>query len=148
VVGLTLRPPDDSAAQVLAPYRSSVFSAAVLEPLKAAGIDLNDIELTIRYASGVVVGEVVFRRSVKVGETTVPAGHALRCFCSRRFTKDDVATLFDSTGWLIGNAALDSVGDHMVLTAYRGRSRCTAIDQADRITATGGHHGWNHKYGR
>jgi hypothetical protein len=95
-------------------------TAAALEPLKAAGIELDDFDFTVRYLPGVVTGEVVFRRSVTVGDTTVPAGHALRCFYSRRFTADDVFSLFDQTGWSIDNATLDNVGGHMVLSRFPG----------------------------
>ena len=120
VTGVTLRPPDADHAVVLAPYRTEVFRAAALEPLRAAGVAAGDIEFDVHFADGAVVGKVVFLRKVRVGWLTVPSGHELRCFCSRRFAMKDVLSLLERTGFEIRTAIVDDQAEHAVVLALRG----------------------------
>lgn len=120
MAGVTLQPPAADCAMVLAPYRTDVFRTAALEPLHAAGVEPDDVEFDVHFADGVVVGQAVFRRSVRVGQWAVPSGHILRCFCSRRFVMEDVRTMFARTGWEVRSVTEDDMQEHAVVLATRG----------------------------
>lgn len=117
--GVTLQPPAADHSMVLASYRTDVFRAAALEPLRAAGIAAGDIEFDVHYDDDVVVGEVVFRRKVRVGSLTVPSGHVVRCFRSKRFAVADVLSLLERTGFRVRPAVVDDSQEHTVITAVR-----------------------------
>jgi len=119
VTGVTLWRPDVDSSTVLAPYRTEVFRAAALEPLRAAGVAGGDVEFDVRFVDGVIVGEVVFLRRVCVGPLTVPAGYVLRCFSSRRFARNDVLALLERTGFRIRTAVIDDQREHAVVTVVR-----------------------------
>jgi L-histidine Nalpha-methyltransferase len=122
LAGLTLRNPTVDEWTVLAPYRTEVFHDAALEPLRAAGVDPEDIDFTVRFTDGAVVGEATILRTVRAGNAMFPAGHALRCFISRRFVMEDLSPLFQGANWTIRTTSLDDRCEHAVVTAVRGPS--------------------------
>jgi L-histidine N-alpha-methyltransferase len=120
LAGLTLRNPTVDERTVLAPYRTDVFRAAALEPLHAAGLHPDDIDFAVRFVDSAVVGDATILRNIRVGDVTLPAGHALRCFYSRRFDMGDVMPLFKRSGWTVRANIVDDLREHAVVTAVRG----------------------------
>ncbi|MGW0505349.1 L-histidine N(alpha)-methyltransferase [Micromonospora sp. NPDC003241] len=110
-------PADESPQDVLAPYRSSQFRAAALQPLLAAGLTDAELEFVLSWQDGVVIGEAVLRRSVVMGDHPLPAGHRIRCFQSRRFRPSDVIGAVREAGWQVRDVVSAPGGSHLVVTA-------------------------------
>ena len=104
-----------SPQERLAPYQSEVFRRAALEPLRWAGVEPDDVDFRLRWENGAVVGHAVFRRATFVGDTVLPAEHAVRCFSSRRFRPEGVLRLFDPSRWRTLSAAVNEAADHLVV---------------------------------
>jgi len=117
VAGVTLQPPDADHSAMLEPYRTDAFVKAALEPLRAVGVALDDIEFGVRFTDGAVVGEAVFRRKVRLGFSTVQAGHVLRCFRSRRFAMSDVMSMLERTGFRTRAVIVDERREQAVVIA-------------------------------
>jgi len=117
VAGVTLQPPDADPATMLEPYRTDAFVAAALEPLRAAGVAMDDIEFDVRFTDGAVLGEAVFRRRVRLGTSTIQAGHVLRCFRSRRFAMSDAMSMLERTGLRVRTAIVDDRQEQAVIIA-------------------------------
>ena len=109
------QPVDD----VLAPYQTMVFRAAVLEPLLAAGVAAEDIELHVRLIDATVVAEVAFRSPATVGGHVIAAGHTVRCFRSQRFEARHVPALFDQAQWRLRRVLVDDENGHAVVICAR-----------------------------
>jgi L-histidine N-alpha-methyltransferase len=120
LASVSLSPPGADEASTLSPYHTEVFRTAALEPLRCAGIDLTDIEFDVRYTGSTIIGEVTFIRTVQVGASTLPPGHKVRCFSSRRFTMNDMLSLFPDPDWTVVAHATDDSGEHACLAALRG----------------------------
>jgi L-histidine N-alpha-methyltransferase len=117
VAGVTMNRP--LGGDVLDPYRGEDFRAAVLEPLLAAGLTVHDLTFELEYAGGTVTGTATLRRPVRIGGLTLPGGHRVRCFRSRRFTRPQVDLMFDIAGWNVDDRRFDATGDHLVITAIK-----------------------------
>ena len=117
--GVALRSPGDDDAAVLAPYQTDTFRAAAIEALRAAGVAAADLEFDVRYTDGAVIGEAVFLRKVRIGQLTLPPGHVLRCFRSRRFAVDEVLSLLQGTGFRVRATVVDDQRQHLVVIAVR-----------------------------
>lgn len=103
----------------LLPYRSALFRAAALEPIRAAGISTAAVDLELTFVRGAVRGEAVLTRPQRAGTVSLPAGHRLRCFRSQRFVPDAIPSLLRGSGWTIIDALPDENGDHLVVAAQR-----------------------------
>ncbi|PZG13156.1 hypothetical protein C1I95_24285 [Micromonospora craterilacus] len=119
LLSVAVGPPDESAAVVLAPYRSPEFRAAALQPLLAAGLPDATLEFVLSWRDGVAIGEAVLRRPVSMDGATLAAGHRIRCFQSRRFRPHDVIADVGDAGWQIRDAVSAPGGNHLVVTASR-----------------------------
>jgi L-histidine N-alpha-methyltransferase len=119
VTGVTLPPRGDDHAATLAPYQTDIFRAAAVEPLRAAGVAAADLDFDVRYDDGAIVGEAVFLRKVRVGPLSVPSGHVLRCFWSRRFGLDEIRSLLVRTGFRLRSLVVDDEQEQAVLIAAR-----------------------------
>jgi hypothetical protein len=123
VAGVTLPPTGDDHASTLAPYRTDIFRAAAVEPLRAAGVAASDLDFDVRYAEGAVIGEAVFLRKVRLGPIIVPSGHVLRCFRSRRFGLEEVRGLLERTGFRVRSVVVDDQQQHAVMIGSREEPR-------------------------
>lgn len=123
VAGVTLPPTGDDHASTLAPYRTDIFRAAAVEPLRAAGVAASDLDFDVRYAEGAVIGEAVFLRKVRLGPIIVPSGHVLRCFRSRRFGLEEVRGLLERTGFRVRSMVVDDQQQHAVMIGSREEPR-------------------------
>jgi L-histidine N-alpha-methyltransferase len=115
VVTVALLGKDAGPDEVLAPYRTEVFRDAVVEPLRAARIAAEDMELRLNFVDGTVIGDVVLRSPVIVGGHPLAVGHRVRCFRSRRFTAAQVRDLFDRSNWSVEHMAINVQNDHAVI---------------------------------
>lgn len=123
VVNVMLRQESDNRPADLAAYQTGEFTAAVLEPLRAAGIDLRNIDLDVGFVGDAVVGEVVFRRTVLLRGVPLPKGHRLRCFRSQRYERRGVLSALTTTGWSIQHAITDESGGQLLVRAIREGGR-------------------------
>jgi len=119
VVSVTLWGDHMSTDDLLAPYRAPAFRLAVLEPIRAAGVPLDDVELRVRVADATVLGEAVFGAPVDVDGLNLPAGHLVRCFRSYRFSPTQVPALFDRSLWSLNRVMVDREGAHAVAICTR-----------------------------
>jgi len=119
VVTLALWQEGQAEEDILAPYRTTVFRHAVLEPLRAAGVAAEQVDLRIAVSDMTVIGEAVFRSPVTVGGCVLGAGHTVRCFRSRRFEAVGVPTLLDRTHWSGPLVAFDDEGRHAVVVGTK-----------------------------
>ena len=85
----------------------------------AAGMNVNDLELTISYRDGAFIGEVTLREDARLGVLHLPRGYRFRCFVSRRFETSEVVGLLRQAGWLIYETAVEPDSDHMTVVASR-----------------------------
>jgi len=120
LVSVLLRPSPAFMESALTAYRADAFRCAALEPLLAAGLNLTDLDLTLRYDDSAVVGEVTLLRDARLDDMDLPGGHHFRCFLSRRFGRDEVVRLIEQTGWSIRAAQVDETDHHMTVVAARG----------------------------
>jgi hypothetical protein len=120
LVGVMPRRPE---SDVLAPYRTDSFVAAVLEPLRAAGVDPDDVGFDLYWSGLRVRGMATFRRALRIDTMDVPPGYRLRCFQSRRYTRAGIVSLMEGAGFLVQRSSVDPAEDHMIVMALRGERR-------------------------
>jgi L-histidine Nalpha-methyltransferase len=119
LLGLSLMPPGADKDAVLAPYRNEVFSAAVLEPLRAADIEADAVRLDLRLRGRTVLGEVTFRRPVSLDGYDFRDRCLVRCFTSARFLPGEALDALRRTGWRVCGWAVDGDASHMAVVARR-----------------------------
>lgn len=117
VMSTTLLPERAIAEELLNPYRTEVFRAAVLEVFKLAGIGLHAVRLEIEFEGGAVQGIVECVEPLEFSGVRLEKGEKVHCFVSRRFTVGEVQTLLNLSGWVVRDGS-DS-GDHYVVVAER-----------------------------
>jgi L-histidine Nalpha-methyltransferase len=119
IVTITLLRDGEPEDEILAPYRTSVFLEAVLEPMRAAGVAADQVDLRVTLADSTVIGEAVLRAPVELAGCQLGAGHTVRCFLSRRFDATQVPNLFDRTHWSCRPVVIDDDGRHAVVVGMR-----------------------------
>ena len=118
-VSLSLMPPGADTDAVLAPYRNEVFSAAVLEPLRAADIEGDSVRLGLSLRGRTVLGEAVFTRPVTLGGHEFRNRDVVRCFTSERFLPGEALEALSRTGWQVRGWAVDGDASHLGVVARR-----------------------------
>jgi len=120
LVSLTLFGPGADEDVILDPYRSEVFTAAVLEPLRAAAFARADLELELRLMGRTVIGDVHIKQPMTVAGQTFGERKAIRCFASTRFLPEEaLALLRPADGWTAAHWAVDGGHTHMAIVARR-----------------------------
>jgi len=112
-------------ADLVKPYLDSVFIAAALEPLRMGGLNISEGSFHVRWeeSTSAIIGEFVLSNDQRISyreETIVfSAGSIIRCFLSRRFQQNDIATLLSDAGWLIKDNCLSHDESHLAVAAFR-----------------------------
>ncbi|MEY9931317.1 L-histidine N-alpha-methyltransferase [Catenulispora sp. GP43] len=117
LVGLTLYPRDASPDAILAPYLNDVFTAAVLEPLRAADFGAEDVLFEVRRRGRAVVGDVTFARRVDKSGHTYRPGQRVQCFFSTRFLPNEGLEIVRQAGWTVQSYAIDQPAEHLAIVA-------------------------------
>jgi L-histidine N-alpha-methyltransferase len=117
LVGLTLYPRDASPDEILAPYLNDVFTAAVLEPLRAADFGVEDVLFEVRRQGRAVVGDVTFARRVHKSGHTYRPGQKVQCFLSTRFLPHEGLDIVGQAGWTVQSYAIDQPAEHLAIVA-------------------------------
>jgi L-histidine Nalpha-methyltransferase len=117
VASLALMPPDLDETAVLSPYRGATFAAAVLEPLRAVGLDEGVLSLELRLAERAVVGEAVFNRATTFAGCYFSRRQRIHCFTSRRYLPQEAVQMFSAAGWDVFHTAMDEDATHLVVVA-------------------------------
>lgn len=117
VLSTTLLPKQPSTVELLSPYQTELFHAAVLEVFKMSGIRLDDIRLEVVFEDGAVRGIVECLEPLEFNGVRLEKGERVRCFTSLRFATADVLSLLNGSGWVATDGS-DS-GDHFVVVATR-----------------------------
>jgi L-histidine N-alpha-methyltransferase len=110
---------EQPAEEILAPYRTTLFRDAVLEPLLATGIAPQDVEFQVSLSDATVIGEVVFRAHTTIGPHVIAAGHKVRCFRSQRFEAAHLPAMFDQKRWSLRRIVFDDENVHAVVICAR-----------------------------
>lgn len=117
LLGLSARTSETRSSVYVAPYNSEIFRSAALEPLRAVGVDLDDVEFDVRYEDHEVFGVCTLRKETALDGVSFPAGWAIRCFRSRRFSEREVSDLLKDNGWSDIRWAPDDTGEHLIVLA-------------------------------
>jgi L-histidine N-alpha-methyltransferase len=117
VLSTTLLPDRPDVAELLSPYRTQVFHAAVLEVFRMAGIGPDDVRLELVFEDGAVRGIAECLAPVEFDGVRLERGELVRCFTSRRFATAEVLALLNEAGWVVTEGS-DS-GEHFVVSATR-----------------------------
>lgn len=124
LLGVTLYTPTDSPSAYIEPYLNDVFVAAVLQPFRMAGFDLNQghLEMSFSVERRAVVGAFILDHDYTFGASAstsirFAAGTRIECFMSRRFLTSDIDLLLTDTGWQVCARTFDTTATHVVLAA-------------------------------
>jgi L-histidine N-alpha-methyltransferase len=122
LLGVTLCPQsydESDPGVVLYPYENEVFTAAVLEPLRAAALADGAADFAVRLVGRTVIGEATLTRPVELAGRRYPRSTTIRCFASARFLVPEVLDLLRGAGWRTVNWGTDESGDHLAAVAIR-----------------------------
>lgn len=114
---------DQSEDQILSSYRSDLFTKAVLEPLRMAGVDPASGEFCLGFSreQRAVIGEFLFHNKSVLehrGEHfTFEAGDAIQCFFSRRFLTGELEGILRQTLWSVLGSTFDEDHSHVVVAS-------------------------------
>ncbi|MCJ7635256.1 L-histidine N(alpha)-methyltransferase [Candidatus Bathyarchaeota archaeon] len=101
-------------------YTNDIFKAAALEPLKMAGINIEegDFHLHFSKAMNAVIAEFICGTDITIeykGEKIrFSRGESIHCFTSRRFADIEMKKLLHEAGWGLLNIAYDEGKTHAV----------------------------------
>lgn len=120
LVSLTLFRPGADEDAILDPYRSETFTAAVLEPLRAAAFADSDLRLELRLVGRTVIGQAHVMQPTTVAGRSFAQSTVIRCFTSTRFLPEEALSLLSPlNGWTTAHWAVDDGGTHMAIVARR-----------------------------
>ena len=102
-------------AEITSPYRTPEFRATVLEPFRAAGVDIDTFD--ILYEDSEVMAFVTLGANYYHERDTLPAGQRIRCFRSRRFSQDTFIGYLKESGFSSSATYLRRAGDLAVALA-------------------------------
>jgi L-histidine Nalpha-methyltransferase len=86
--------------QMLRPYRTPEFQAMVLQPLRAAGLQDEDVSLDVSFAKNTIFANAHLKRPVELLGVPFDAGESIECFRSRRNTIPEVKSLLVQSSWM------------------------------------------------
>jgi L-histidine Nalpha-methyltransferase len=117
---------DEKPDHFLENYQNDIFKAAVLEPLKMAGIDIEcgEFRLSFSKEEKSIIGVFVFCESTAVEYNSeaisFKKGDRIHCFTSIRFEDSDVSYLLKKSGWNILEIAYSDQKTHAIYLCERG----------------------------
>ena len=103
--------------EMTSPYRTSEFRATVLEPFRAAGIDIDTCKFDFLYEDHEVMAFVTLGTDYLHDRGILPAGRRIRCFRSRRFSLDTFRSYLTESGFPSSGIYLHRSGDLAVVLA-------------------------------
>lgn len=86
---------DERISNEVQNYRTEVFRDGILTPFRLVGLDLNTVHFESIWIEreGRYVSVVTFLAEQPLGEYSIPTGHKVECFTSRRYTKSNILRL-------------------------------------------------------
>ncbi len=128
---------------LLSSYRNDVFKAAALEPLRMAGIAVDQGESSLHFSGELIATMGIFTCGAPVtaehgaASVALARGDQVRCFMSRRFNDDEVKTVLGDVGWEVLSTSDDDARAHGVYlmrkTWVGGGSMGSALITAARV---------------
>jgi Histidine-specific methyltransferase, SAM-dependent len=103
--------------EMTSPYRTPEFRATVLEPFRAAGIDIDACKFDILYQDHEVMAFVTLGADYQHDQGVLPAGWRIRSFRSRRFSGDIFRSYLTQSGFLPSDIHLRRTGGLVVALA-------------------------------
>lgn len=120
LIGVALMTKGIQEEALLSTYRNEMFKAAALEPLRMAGIPVDQGEFSLHFSGelNAIVGIFTCGAPVTVEHgpalVTLARGEQVRCFISRRFNDDEVKAMLGDAGWEVLSTSYDDAGAHGV----------------------------------
>ena len=126
VLGVALMAVDAVKDDIVGDYENDIFKSAALEPLRMAGVPVEQgrLSLTFSDAEQAVVGDFVSGAHTNLqfedDAITITPGDKIRCFISRRFQDEVVRGLLRETRWGLQSARYSANRSHGVYACLWG----------------------------
>jgi L-histidine N-alpha-methyltransferase len=117
LLGVALMPKSLDPDAILAPYRTKVFEAAALEPLRAARMEMDACEFKVFLKGNTIRAEVELHQDARVDDIALPAGTTIECFRSHRFSHAEIDSISQDGGWQPIDRYVNDDSTHQILLA-------------------------------
>lgn len=115
MLGISLAADEIDPERTIEPYRTSEFRATVLEPFRAAGVDIEACDFELFYQEGEIVAFVTLGVDYQHELGVLPAGRRIKCFRSRRFSTDALSRVLLEAGFAPSDTVVRGFGSHGVI---------------------------------